>query len=151
MTDIRRTPHGGESSYLIRLAWQSTCFLLLLAALGVVAPDTFGVVVAALSLVLFGLGLGLLFLALLKGLRRSRLEEVTVSGLFLLHETAPRKIQRLFLWCLLFQLAVAITAAGLRPYTEIAFVVLAPTVLFGAAALWAAQHGSFIARGNDPS
>ena len=75
----------------MRIAWQSTFALLVLAVAGVLAPDTFGLVVAVLSIVMFGLGLLFLLLALLGGLRRSRLEEVTVSGLFLLHEAAPRK------------------------------------------------------------
>ncbi len=151
MNEIRneQQPVGGNS--LLRIAWQSTFVLLLFAIAGVAAPDTFGIAVAVVSLVMFGLGLVFLLLALLGGLRRSRLEEVTVSGLFLLHEAAPRRIQRLFLWCLVFQLVTGLTAAGLRPYTEIAFAVLAPTVLFGSAALWSAQHGSFAARGNDPS
>ncbi len=142
---------SGGSSYLVRIAWQSTFMLLMFAVAGVAAPDNFGVAVAVLSLLMFGLGLAFLLLALLGGLRRSRMEEVTVAGLFLLHETAPKKIQRLFLWCLVFQLVTGFTAAGLRPYTEIAFAILAPTVLFGSAALWSAQHGSFTGRGNDPS
>ena len=151
MNEMYSEEQPGEGTFLVRIAWQSTFALLVLAVAGVLAPDTFGLVVAILSIVMFGLGLLFLLLALLEGLRRSRLEEVTVSGLFLLHETAPRKIQRLFLWCLVFQLATSLTAAGLRPYTEIAFAVLAPTVLFGSAALWSARHGSFTARGSGPS
>ena len=151
MNEMYSEEQPGEGTFLVRIAWQSTFALLVLAVAGVLAPDTFGLVVAVLSIVMFGSGLLFLLLALLGGLRRSRLEEVTVSGLFLLHEAAPRKIQRLFLWCLVFQLVTGLTAAGLRPYTEIAFAVLAPTVLFGSAALWSAQHGSFAARGNDPS
>ena len=151
MNEMYSEEQPGEGTFLVRIAWQSTFALLVLAVAGVLAPDTFGLVVAVLSIVMFGLGLLFLLLALLGGLRRSRLEEVTVSGLFLLHETAPRKIQRLFLWCLVLQLATSLTAAGLRPYTEIAFAVLAPTVLFGSAALWSARHGSFTARGSGPS
>jgi hypothetical protein len=136
---------------LVGLAWQSTALLALAAVAGVTSPDAFGIVLAVISSAMFVLGLVFLLLALLGGLRRSRVEEVTVTGLFLLHETAPRAIRRRFLWCLMIQLALAFVAAGFRPYSQIAFVLLAPMFVFGSAALWSAQYGIFSARGCDPA
>ena len=144
-------PVRSPGTYLVRLAWQSTVLLAVAAAAGVTSPDSFGIVVAVLSSAMFVLGLVFLLLALLGGLRRSRVEEVTVTGLFLLHQTAPRVIRRLFLWCLMIQSALAFVAAGFRPYTEIAFVILAPLFVFGSAALWSAQYGIFSGRGCDPA
>ncbi|MBM35660.1 MAG: hypothetical protein CL460_00635 [Acidimicrobiaceae bacterium] len=144
-------PLRSPGTYLVRLAWQSTTLLALAAVAGVTAPGSFGIVLAVLSSAMFVLGLVFLLLALLGGLRRSRVEEITVTGLFLLHDTAPRAIRRLFLWCLMIQLSLAFVAAGLRPYTQIAFVILAPMFVFGSAALWSAQYGIFSGRGCDPA
>ena len=74
MNEMYSEEQPGEGTFLVRIAWQSTFALLVLAVAGVLAPDTFGLVVAVLSIVMFGLGLLCLLLALLGGCRRSLLE-----------------------------------------------------------------------------
>jgi hypothetical protein len=39
------------------------------------------------------------------------------------------------------QCVIALVAASLRPYTAVAFAVLAPMSAFGAMAWWGARHG----------
>ena len=134
---------------LLRLAWQSTLLLAVVAAFGLMAPESSGPFVVTVSLTMFVLGLFLFVFGLLYGLRRSRVETVTVAGLFLLQNSAPRSIRRQFAWLTITQLVVALTAAALRPYTDIAFVILAPMLPVGSAALWSAQHGFFPERGCD--
>ena len=134
---------------LLRLAWQSTLLLAVVAAFGLMAPESSRLFVVTASLTMFVLGLFLFVFGLMYGLRRSRVETVTVSGLFLLQNSAPRSIQRQFAWSTIAQLVVAFTAAALKPYTDIAFVILAPMLPVGSAALWSAQHGFFPERGCD--
>ena len=134
---------------LLRLAWQSTLLLAVVAAFGLMAPESSHLFVVTASLTMFVLGLFLFVFGLMYGLRRSRVETVTVTGLFLLQNSAPRSIQRQFAWSTIAQLVVAFTAAALRPYTDIAFVILAPMLPVGSAALWSAQHGFFPERGCD--
>ena len=132
---------------LLRLAWQSTLALAVVATFGLMAPESSGPFVVPACLTMFGL---LLFVfGLMYGLRRSRVEAVTVAGLFLLQNSAPRSIRRQFAWLTITQLVVALIAAALRPYTDIAFVILAPMLPVGSAALWSAQHGFFPERGCD--
>ena len=134
---------------LLRLAWQSTLLLVVVAAFGLMAPESSRLFVVTASLTMFVLGLFLFEFGVMYGLRRSRVETVTVTGLFLLQNSAPRSIQRQFAWSTIAQLVVAFTAAALRPYTDIAFVILAPMLPVGSAALWSAQHGFFPERGCD--
>lgn len=134
---------------LLRLAWQSTLALAVVATFGLMAPESSGPFVVTACLTMFVLGLLLFVFGLMFGLRRSRVEAVTVAGLFLLQNSAPRSIRRQFAWLTITQLVVALTAAALRPYTDIAFVILAPMLPVGSAALWSAQHGFFPERGCD--
>ena len=134
---------------LLRLAWQSTLLLVVVAAFGLMAPESSRLFVVTACLTMFVLGLLLFVFGLMYGLRRSRVEAVTVAGLFLLQNSAPRSIRRQFAWLTITQLVVALIAAALRPYTDIAFVILAPMLPVGSAALWSAQHGFFPERGCD--
>lgn len=134
---------------LLRLAWQSTLALAVVATFGLMAPESSGPFVVTACLTMFVLGLLLFVFGLMFGLRRSRVEAVTVAGLFLLQNSAPRSIRRQFAWLTITQLVVALIAAALRPYTDIAFVILAPMLPVGSAALWSAQHGFFPERGCD--
>ena len=134
---------------LLRLAWQSTLALAVVATFGLMAPESSGPFVVTACLTMFVLGLLLFVFGLMYGLRRSRVEAVTVAGLFLLQNSAPRSIRRQFAWLTITQLVVALIAAALRPYTDIAFLILAPMLPVGSAALWSAQHGFFPERGCD--
>lgn len=144
---------GGSSPgrHLLRLSWLSTVALAVVAAAGLVASDDFIPVVVTFSAAMFLLGSLLLLLGLLYGLKRSRDEIVTVIGLFFMQDSAPSTVRRVFAWSMAFQFAIALTAAGIRPYTEMAFVILAPMVPLGSAALWSSQHGFFPRRSNGPS
>ena len=142
---------GNPGQYLLRLAWLSTTLLAIVAALGLAASEDFLPFVVAVSSSMFLLGSFLLLLGLLYGLRRSRAEIVTVAGLFLLQGSAPSMVRRVFAWSIAFQFAIAFSAAAVEPYTEIAFVILAPMLPLGSAALWSAQHGFFAQRGSGPA
>ena len=41
------------------------------------------------------------------------------------------------------QVAVAVVVAAIRPYTSVAFIVLAPMLGLGLMAAWGARHGTF--------
>ena len=111
---------------LLRLAWQSTLALAVVATFGLMAPESSGPFVVTVSLTMFVLGLFLFVFGLLYGLRRSRVETVTVAGLFLLQNSAPRSIQKQFAWSTIAQLVVAFTAAALRPYTCLLYTSPSP-------------------------
>lgn len=143
MNDDGPAPSAIKGKPLIAVAWQSTAFFLLVVLAGVVRLDLFGVVVVIVSVAMFGLGVLLLALALGLGIRRSRAEEVSVGGLFLLQGSSPPVVRKVLIGSVLTQLTAALVASGLRMYTEIAFAILAPTFVFGLASVWAGRYGSF--------
>lgn len=142
---------GSPGQHLLRLSWLSTVVLAAVVAAGLVSADGFIPFVVALSVAMFLLGSLLLLLGLLYGLKRSRVEIVTVFGLFFLQDSAPSTVRRVFAGSMAFQFVIAFTAAAMRPYTEMAFVILAPMLPLGSAALWSSQHGFFPRRANGPS
>lgn len=82
-------------------------------------------------------------LAFAKAIGRSRTELIDVPGLFLLLGSAPRRT-RLLLWgAVAASTAIGVATAASRPYTSLAFGVLAPLWAYGLAVLWNATHGAF--------
>ena len=65
-----------------------------------------------------------------------------IAGIWLL-AGQPKDIQRWLLGCLAAQVVIALAAAGLRPYTAVAFGVLVPTLGLALCGLWAVRSGTF--------
>ena len=82
-----------------------------------------------------------------EGVGRSQYEAVTLSGLFFLGEdTAPAGVRRALRVLLAVQVVVAVAAASVRPFSELAFGILVPMLGLGLITLWAARHGEFAAK-----
>jgi hypothetical protein len=128
---------------IVRLSWRSTVGLAVLLAGGVAATDALGPLVAAVSLVMFFLGVALMIYTYAVGVRRSREELVTVPGLFLLQGVGSAWVRRQLLWSFTVQCTLAIVAASVRLYSLVAFGCLAPMWGLGLASLWAARHARF--------
>jgi hypothetical protein len=112
-----------------------------------ILPDTFGVVHAILASVLFVVGTGALLWAYALGVSRSRTLAVTLAGLFFLSgATAPPELRRRFRIALAVQVVAVVAAAAVRPYTVVAFGVLAPVFGLGLMSMWGGRHGSFPAK-----
>jgi hypothetical protein len=132
---------------LVRLDAIGTGVLAATSAAAAVAPHTFKLVDAALAGVLFLVGTGALLWAYAIGISRSRTELVDIPGLFLLSgPVAPAPTRRTFRVVLAVQVVAVVVAASVRPFTEVAFGILAPMYGLGLMALWGARHGTFPAR-----
>jgi hypothetical protein len=128
---------------LVRLSWQATGVLAIVLLLGVVFVSPMAPVAAGVSLLMFAGGLVAFVAAYAVGVRRSRSEEVSVVGMFLLQGTAPKRIRHSFGWAITAQTTLAVVAAVIRPFTTVAFGILAPTIGLGLMALWGARNGEF--------
>jgi hypothetical protein len=127
---------------------------VILLAGAVVAPDSIGLVAAAWSLGMFVVGCGLFLRAFAIAVGRSRADVIGVDGLFFLTGAAPKPVRHRFLSLLAVQSLVSIGAAAARPFTAVAFGVLAPMFGLGIQGLWSARHGRFASRadaGSTPS
>lgn len=119
-----------------------TLTVALLAA--VIAPDGMaGTIVVAWSLVLFVAGSIAFLWAFVIAAGRSRDEQVTMAGVVWLTNAAPAAIARVLRWSLVAQAVVSVTLAGVRPFSAVAFGILAPMAGLGCLALYGARHGVF--------
>jgi hypothetical protein len=101
------------------------------------------------SMALFAVGVVLFLWGYAMGVVRSREEQVTMGGLFFLSGTAPKVVRFRLRSALAAQVVLAVAAASIRPYTAVAFAVLAPTLGLGVMAAWAARHGTFFPKEDD--
>ena len=138
-------PHPGDG--LLNLCFAGTGALVGTSLAATVLPDTFGIVHAAVSGLLFAVGTGALLWAYALGVSRSRAVTVTLVGLFFLAGgVAPPDIAQRFRIALAVEVVVVVVAAAIHPYTNVAFGVLAPMFGLGLMAMWGGRFGSFAVR-----
>ncbi len=129
---------------IVHLGFLGTGALAATSVAAAVLPDTFGVVHAGVSLALFVIGTGALLWAYALGVSRSRTDLVGIPGLFLLAgATAPVAIRRQLRVAVGVQVVVVVVAAAVRPFSEVAFGILAPMFGLGLMGMWGGRHGRF--------
>lgn len=137
-TDVPDQPGAG----LLRASWWGTALFAATAGPAVVVkamePVAFVVAIG-----LFVAGCGLFFAGYLRGIGRSRSEQVAVASLFLLAGSAPATVRRSLLGSLTAEVVVALAVSIARPYTSLAAGALVPMYGLGICGLWAARHGKF--------
>lgn len=140
--------HPGEG--LVNLCFAGTGALVGTSLAAAVLPDTFGIVHAVVSGLLFAIGTGALLWAYALGVSRSRAVVVTLSGLFFLAGgAAPPDLARRFRIALAVEIVVVVAAASIHPYTNVAFGILAPVFGLGLMSMWGGRFGSFAIRADD--
>lgn len=110
-----------------------------------------GLVAVVFSLVLFAVGSVVFVVAFGVAAARSRDDRVTMPGMVWLVDAAPPAVARALRLALVAQCIVALVTAGLRPFSALAFGILAPMSALAAIAWYAARHGTFAAIVVDPS
>jgi hypothetical protein len=129
---------------VVNVAFAGTGVVAGTSAAAALLPDTFGLVHAVVSCALFAVGTGALMWAYALGVSRSREDEVTIGGLFFLSGgVAPPDVRRPMRIALAVEVVVVLVAAAIRPYSEVAFGVLAPMFGLGLMAVWGGRHGAF--------
>lgn len=128
---------------LLRATWIATTVFGVVQVVAAALPrkPVLGISIAV-SLVLFVVGCVAFLAAYAIAVSRSRDEVVTLPGVFLLAD-APAGVRRSFFAAFGVEMVVAFAAAGVRPFTPLAFGILAPMLGIGMGGLWAARHGSF--------
>jgi hypothetical protein len=134
------TPGAG----LIRLDLVGTAAFVVTAVVEAIVLDWARPPGVAVALVLFATGCVLFLAGYARAVERSRTEEVSVAGLYLLSgDVAPPRAKRVLLGLLAVQVVVALATAIARPYTTVAFGILVPMFGIGVIGSWAARHGTF--------
>lgn len=130
---------------LVQAAWVGVGLQAAAAAVAVATRWGRGPHVMVCSLLAVG-GVAASCAAFARAVNRSRTELVDVAGLFLLIGSTPRRTRRLLWAAVAVSAIVGVVAAAARPYTSLAFGVLAPMWPYGLTVLWNALHGAFPAR-----
>jgi len=106
--------------------------------------------VAIVDLVLFAIGVATFIWAYFSAVQRSRSDEISVAGLFLLIDgVASKSVMRVMNSALAIQVTVGLGGAIIRRSTDgvagstLAFGVLVPLLGLGLNGLWASKYGSF--------
>lgn len=128
---------------LIRLDLAGSALFGLTAALAVASDGPARIVAVAVALGLFALGAGAYLVGYARAVQRSRMEVISMAGLAFLAGAAPTRVRAVLLGSTIFQVVVALVSASLRPFTTLAFGIMAPLFGLGMQALWSARHGRF--------
>ena len=112
-------------------------------------PDPMAVPIAVVSLGLLAIGCWAMLWAFQRALHRSRYELIGVGGLYFLAGCAPRSVRLSMMAALALEVAVALVAALVRPFTASAFGILVPVYALGLSGVWGARHGTFPSRPPD--
>lgn len=129
---------------LVRVVRVGTGVLVATSAAAALLPTVFGIVHAGVSLLFFAAGIGAFLWAYALGVTRSRTDLVDIPGLFLLAgDVAPDSTRRELRIAVIVEVVAVVAAASIRPFSEVAFGILAPTFGLGLMAMWSARHGTF--------
>ncbi len=127
----------------VRASWIGTLVLIVALAVGVASPARLGIVTLVTSLVLLLSGMAGFIWSFFVAASRSRTELLSVAGLYLLSEGAPASVRRHLMGAEVVQVLSCLAAASIRPFTPVAFGILAPVYGLGVAGVWSARHGRF--------
>jgi hypothetical protein len=141
----RKAIGQAQSDRIVAASWAGTAALTV-TAVGAAITPALKVPAFIVAVAMFAVGTGLFVAALVVAAGRSRRDEIGMGGLFFLQGAAPRGVQLHLLGSLVAQSLVALVTAAARPYTSLAFGILAPVYGLGLVGLWAARHGTFASR-----
>jgi len=131
---------------VVQVSTVATAVFVVAAVVSAAVPDPLDIVGVVVSLVLFALGCVAFVVGYARAVRRSRIDELDLPGLFFLVGSVDRRVQRRLVWLLVVQVVVGLTAAAVRPFSPVAFCTLVPIFGLGVMGLCGATHGAFPAR-----
>jgi hypothetical protein len=138
-----------SATRILQVATWSTVVLAVSAAAAVAFPDTLAVPYAVVGVLYFAAGFVAFVWSYAVAVGRSRTDELSVAGIYFLAGSAPKPVKRRLLGAVAAQSVIAVGAAAVRPFTAVAFGVLAPLLALGLTGLWGARYGTFPER-DDP-
>ena len=132
------------SERILQVDVWATVVLAVTAAIATAAPDPWSIPYAVVGIVAFAGGCVAFVWSYAVAVGRSRTEELSVIGIYFLADgAAPKPIRRTLLLLFVAQCVIVVVAASIRPFTAVAFGVLAPMLGLGLMGLWGARFGEF--------
>jgi hypothetical protein len=138
------------SERILQVDLWATVVLAVTAAVATAAPDPWSIPYAVVGVAAFAGGCVAFVWSYAVAVGRSRTEELSVVGIYFLTDgAAPPPVRRRLLLLLVAQCVIVVVAASIRPFTAVAFGVLAPMLGLGLTGLWGARFGEFPAKDGD--
>jgi len=137
-------PESPPAQRLITVSLQSTAIFAVLSLLTYLLAESLDTVFAVVSTLFFAVGTLLLALGFWNGIQRSRIDDVTLTGLVAVDSSHVPKSARNKLWAaVVLQIIIGVLFGSLRPFTQQAFGLLVPTLGLGFAVLWGSRFAAF--------
>ncbi len=135
---------GSSGSSLLSANWIVTAVFSVTAVVAAIFAGWPRPVAVGVAWGMFAAGLVLFFAAYVSAIRMSREFEIGVASLyFVTGDVGPKTVKRHLHGAFAVQCIVAVATAAARPFTTLAFGILAPTFAIGLNGLWAARFGRF--------
>jgi hypothetical protein len=142
--DVPTIPDDGAGEGIVTLDRWATIVFAVVSAAAAAFPDPLEYASVPVDLAMFVVGCGAFLWAYAVAIGRSRYEALTMAGVFFPGPAVgPARVTRTLRLLLAVQVVMAVAAAAVRPFTALAFSVLAPMLGLGLMALWGARHGRF--------
>ncbi len=137
-------PDSAAAQRLVTLSVQLTCVFAVLSLVTSLLAERLDPIFAIACSALFAIGTLLLALGFWNGIQRSRIDEVTLTGLVAVDSSHVPARARNMLWAaIVLQTVIGVLFGSLRPFTQQAFGLLVPTLGLGFAALWGSRFAAF--------
>lgn len=134
---------GRSGDRIVRASWAGTAVFALSAGLAAAARAA-APAALAVALLLFVTGTLCYGAAFVRAVGRSRVDDISVSGLFfLMGGAAPRPVAAQLLGSCSVEVVTAVATAAVRINSSLAFGILAPIYGLSLVALWGARHGTY--------
>ena len=134
----------GTTDAIARASLISTVAFGVLSTVTFLLADRLDRTFSVICALLFVAGTLLLGLGMWNGIQRSRIEEVTLTGLLSVDKShVPTSVRNALWLSIVLQIAISLIFASLRPFTEQAFGLLVPMVGLGFAGLWGSRFAEF--------
>lgn len=136
-------PDTHEGDGLLWASWVGTAALAITAVPAVVSPTDLVTPYVLVSMTMFFVGIVVFLVAYVRAVGRSRVDSISVAGLFFGSGSAPVRVRWHLMGSFATQVVVGFGAAAVHVYTPTAFGILAPMYGIAVAGMWGARHGVF--------
>jgi hypothetical protein len=136
-------PDPGTGAGIMKASIGGTVLLAVATPIAAIDPHSIGLPALIIALVMFFGGMAALVWSYLVAIGRSRESEIGLAGLYGLSGSAPARVRAVLLGSAAAEVVIGLAGVAARPYSSLAFGILAVMWGIGLTGLWGARHGAF--------
>ena len=136
-------PDASTGGRIVQAALGATALLAITTVMAALDPGSLAAPALVVALVMFFGGTAALIWSYFLAIGRRRESEIDLAGLYGLSGSAPTPVRLRLLGSAVVQVVIAGGGIAARPFSSLAFGLLAVMWGIGLTGLWGARHGSF--------